>query len=220
MNVFMLDHDPLLAAKYHCDKHVVKMVVETAQMLSTAWHELDNGNYQPLPSNPKDDRLTPWIRLHCLPSSTGREQPPVSRKADAPGEQVSAWWMLHGQRVYARTHSQHPSALWVQSLGGNYAWAWRLGMGLANEYRRRFGRTHATEAVLWALEPVPYTLLDTAGEWSEAPPVMPEECKVQVKGYYDSVASYRNYYLTAKADLLHWTGQSPPPWTKGVKLTQ
>lgn len=37
MNIFVLDLDPSQAARYHCDKHVVKMIVETAQILSTAW---------------------------------------------------------------------------------------------------------------------------------------------------------------------------------------
>lgn len=36
MNIFFLDRDPVAAASYHCDKHVVKMIVETAQLLSTA----------------------------------------------------------------------------------------------------------------------------------------------------------------------------------------
>jgi hypothetical protein len=35
MNIFVLDQDPYKAAEYHCDKHVVKMVLETAQLLST-----------------------------------------------------------------------------------------------------------------------------------------------------------------------------------------
>jgi hypothetical protein len=36
MNIFALDADPVLAAQYHCDRHVIKMVLETAQMLSSA----------------------------------------------------------------------------------------------------------------------------------------------------------------------------------------
>lgn len=36
MNIFVLDRDPMVAARYHCDKHVPKMVLETAQMLCTA----------------------------------------------------------------------------------------------------------------------------------------------------------------------------------------
>ena len=34
MNIFYLHHDPAVAAQAQCDKHVVKMVLETAQMLS------------------------------------------------------------------------------------------------------------------------------------------------------------------------------------------
>lgn len=35
MNIFVLSRDPVLAAQYMCDKHVVKMIVESAQILCT-----------------------------------------------------------------------------------------------------------------------------------------------------------------------------------------
>ena len=35
MNIFVLDIDPVVAAQSQCDKHVVKMPLECAQMLST-----------------------------------------------------------------------------------------------------------------------------------------------------------------------------------------
>jgi len=38
MNIFFLDYDPKKAAIYHCDRHVVKMITETSQMLSTVHH--------------------------------------------------------------------------------------------------------------------------------------------------------------------------------------
>ena len=41
MNIFFLSYDPAQAARDHCDKHVVKMILESAQMLSTAHHVLD-----------------------------------------------------------------------------------------------------------------------------------------------------------------------------------
>ena len=37
MNIFHLHKEPKICAEYHCDKHVVKMILETAQMLSTAY---------------------------------------------------------------------------------------------------------------------------------------------------------------------------------------
>ena len=36
MNIFFLDWNPKNAAKYHCDKHVVKMILECAQLLYCA----------------------------------------------------------------------------------------------------------------------------------------------------------------------------------------
>lgn len=42
MNIFFLSLIPTLAAKYHCDKHVVKMVLEAVQILYTAhWIKRD-----------------------------------------------------------------------------------------------------------------------------------------------------------------------------------
>lgn len=35
MNIFVLDSSPEMAAAYHCDKHVIKMTLESAQILCT-----------------------------------------------------------------------------------------------------------------------------------------------------------------------------------------
>ncbi len=40
MNIFVLDQDPRAAAKMSCDKHVVRMIMETAQMLCTVARSL------------------------------------------------------------------------------------------------------------------------------------------------------------------------------------
>lgn len=41
MNIFYLDQNPKTCAHMHCDKHVVKMILEYAQLMSTAHHILD-----------------------------------------------------------------------------------------------------------------------------------------------------------------------------------
>lgn len=41
MNIFFLSNEPSECAKQHCDKHVVKMILESAQLLSNAHHMLD-----------------------------------------------------------------------------------------------------------------------------------------------------------------------------------
>ena len=41
MNVFVLSECPIESAEMMCDKHIPKMIVEAAQMLSTAHRMLD-----------------------------------------------------------------------------------------------------------------------------------------------------------------------------------
>lgn len=133
VNVFMLDLDPVLAARYHCDKHVVKMILETAQLLSTAWHVLDNAWYMPLAEDEADDPVTPWLVNVVRPAHTAATAP-LKPEPVPPGESSHSHWELHGQRIYNKTHEHHPSAVWVRELGGNYRWLWRLGMALCAEY--------------------------------------------------------------------------------------
>ena len=40
MNIFVVHEDPKVAATMLCDKHVVKMILETAQMLCTVAHSI------------------------------------------------------------------------------------------------------------------------------------------------------------------------------------
>jgi hypothetical protein len=47
MNIFVLDQDPIKASKFLCDKHCVKMVLETSQILCTIRHKLCDT--QPIP---------------------------------------------------------------------------------------------------------------------------------------------------------------------------
>lgn len=63
MNIFYLDSDPEIAASYLCDKHVVKMIVESAQMLCTAHRELDDADYDWLyKSTHKNHPSAKWVR--------------------------------------------------------------------------------------------------------------------------------------------------------------
>src|SRR5512133_2759183 len=98
VNVFYLDHDPAVAARYHVDRHVLKMIIETAQLLSTAWHVLAPEMVE-----------TDWRFI---------EDPDVLPE----GELKSIWTTLAGQRIYRLTHEHHPSADWARATGGNYRW--------------------------------------------------------------------------------------------------
>ena len=60
MNIFVLDRNPVVAAQMQCDRHVVKMVLESAQMLSTAVNLLGGkGRYK---SNHVNHPCSKWAR--------------------------------------------------------------------------------------------------------------------------------------------------------------
>ena len=61
MNLFYLDRNPHTAARMQCDRHVVKMILETAQMLSTAHIELD-GIQVAYKATHKNHPSTVWVR--------------------------------------------------------------------------------------------------------------------------------------------------------------
>ena len=66
MNIFYLDKNPRDAAQMMCDKHVVKMILESAQMLSTAHRVLDGdeyaNNYGLYKMAHKNHPSTIWVR--------------------------------------------------------------------------------------------------------------------------------------------------------------
>lgn len=60
MNIFFLDFDTKKCAEYHCDKHVVKMILETAQLLcSTHWVI---GSEAPYKLSHKNHPCSIWVR--------------------------------------------------------------------------------------------------------------------------------------------------------------
>ena len=55
MNIFVLDSNPVQAARDQCNKHVVKMILESAQVLCTALH-LNGVDLTHLPYKPTHTR--------------------------------------------------------------------------------------------------------------------------------------------------------------------
>jgi hypothetical protein len=60
MNIFYLDKDPKICAEMHVDKHCVKMILEYAQLLSTAHRVLDGTQ---LSRQSKTGRLQKYWKL-------------------------------------------------------------------------------------------------------------------------------------------------------------
>lgn len=63
MNLFYLDENPKLCAKYHCDKHVVKMILEYGQLLSGSYkfNNLVYDDKVKIPDKYKNHKLILWL---------------------------------------------------------------------------------------------------------------------------------------------------------------
>src|SRR6056300_26139 len=112
MNVFYLDRDPVTAAQMHCDKHVVKMIVEYAQLMSTAHRVLDGEHWYGRTTNGR--RISRFFH---------------------PDPDMNA-------QLYKASHMNHPSALWVRRSDRNYTWLYDMWTALCAEYTHRYGRIH------------------------------------------------------------------------------
>jgi len=175
MNIFYLNHNPELCAQDHVDKHVVKMILEYAQLLSTAHRVLD-GN------------------LIDGYSKTGRKQKRYVLSDD------------RDTLLYASTHINHPSAVWVRQSQLNYFWLYELFGWLCTEYTHRYGKHHATERLDSELAIPPKNI--PLGRFTEPTPAMPDAYKVPG----DSISSYRMYYIQDKARFANWKKRSVPQW--------
>jgi hypothetical protein len=79
VNIFVLDGDPSRCARFHCDSHVVKMILEGAQMLCTS----SDSHGTPVPYKPTHrnhpctlwagESLSNWKWLRMLTLALGRE---------------------------------------------------------------------------------------------------------------------------------------------------
>ena len=121
MNIFYLDPDPSTCAKMHLDKHVVKMIIEYAQLMSTAHRVLDGEQYTDKTANNRN--IKRWRMKDELSEHT----------------------------LYKASHVNHPSAIWVRQSKENYRWLYRMWFYLLQEYTYRYGKKHACEKLMSAL---------------------------------------------------------------------
>ena len=65
MNIFILDEDPKTCAQMHCDKHCVKMILETAQLLCGVHHIIESSVEIPYKLSHKNHPCSIWAR-ECI----------------------------------------------------------------------------------------------------------------------------------------------------------
>jgi len=194
MNIFILDLNILKAAQAHCDKHVVKMLLESIQLLYTAHWAL---------AFPELAETKSPIAL----SKLQKKYPPPSSLRNAPPAIASG-------QIMRPCHINHPCALWTRESLANYIWLCEFAIALAKEFELRYVHTHSCAIhASWLLQnPSPRLPKLPLTQFAIA---MDDVYKVSQTGQNpDPLLSYRNYYNTSKKErgLLKYTRRQPPDW--------
>lgn len=201
MNIFVLDQHPRIAAEMHCDKHVVKMILEYAQLLSAA-HRLIDGKSTVF--SYADGAKVKTKRFWLL----GDERVGVVQTPGGPRAQVL------NPICYAATHVNHPCAIWARANDENYRWLQQLLSHLMDEYTLRYNRAHATQKHAAFLMNTPVRI--KPGELSQFPQAMPVEYQVP----NDAIAAYQAFYVGSKSRFAKWTKRPAPDWFISAMATK
>ena len=150
MNIFYVDKDPVKAAEMMCDKHIIKMILESAQMLCTVKRVLDGTEYTDLTKNGR--KIKRW-------------------RLDNPNEEAI---------IYKAGWLKHPSTQWVMKSAYNYRWLYLHMMALNEQYKLRWQKDtdHVSIVKLGQLLSVPPKNAPINVKGTDATPAMPEHCKV------------------------------------------
>lgn len=165
MNIFVLDTDVKRCAEYHCDRHVVKMILESAQILCTALWSV--GVF-----NDSNTRLTPQE-----------------------GQSICLYrhrFSNYESRIYRATHVNHPCCGWARDLR-NWLWLRKLARALGEEYTYRYGKIHQSIQVINEL-PIPEIEVKIPEWWVLAMPEPYTNCDLVVESYREYYKSKKNKF--------------------------
>ena len=148
MNIFYLDKDPKVCAQMHVDKHCIKMILEYAQLLSTAHRILDG---------------TVSIGL----GKTGRKQTRYVLPDDRESVLYSATHLNHPSAVWCRQSAMNYHWLYTLLVECCKEYTYRYGKVHKCESSGLVNRLQTTP-----------TNINGTKDFTEPTPAMPEDVKV------------------------------------------
>ena len=134
------------------------------------------------------------------------------RVIDSPDNEGFERTAVDHERLYKKTHQNHPCAVWVRGRASSYSWAYSHLQGLLDEYQYRYGRKHKirVDGLEELLRALPHHMEDTGAPLSlhDAPVCMPDEFKLSP--YHPEgiclQSSYQNYLSNGKSYTLYGEG--------------
>ena len=191
MNIFYLNNDPKICAEMHLDKHVVKMILEYAQLLSTAHRVLDG---------------TVSTRL----SKSGRKQQYYPLAGERDNFLYSATHVNHPSAVWVRYSYENYEWLYKLFIA--------LLNEYTHRYGRIHATARLIDALYTPPIHIPKGIGFT--EPTPAMPNEVKVLREVATDRYeiDSIESYHKYYIHNKVHIAKWTKREIPLWySEGIK---
>ena len=184
MNLFLISPNARRAARRHCDKHVVKMILEATQMLYAAWGDI---------RAPCPEGLEPYRRTHY--------NHPITKwvRADSKHYQFTCEFALHLCDEYTRRYGKiHACRARIERLQTKCP---SFGPCLLCAPNGPNGPNGPKIA---------HTGLPRGIRWF--PLAMPEHCFVRdQEGTLDAVRSYKRYYMHKRTQMtMKWNRKDTP----------
>lgn len=187
MNIFILDENPVLAAQYHCDKHIVKMATEYAQILSTAHWKMksqitldpafSSALYKPTHVN---HPCVEWAAAH------NQNYLWLWDLYDAVGNE---YWKRYGKQHKALVDKNRSAVLLNVPSAAHGFYGFNINDFVVNADRRhRYWNT--PPALCVGNSPIIYTM----------------------QGVQDTATTYREYYIREKLRFARWNHGPMPEW--------
>lgn len=179
MNIFVLDTDVKLCAKYHCDKHLVKMITEHNQILGSIAHSLRG-----VKSKKDITSEYVWKNFQKFPRVNQHQEP----------------------FPYGIGYKNHPCTKWAASSLSNYNWLCRLTDEMCKEYTNRYQKVHVGERICdWYFQNPPPNLPNI--QMTPFVQAMPEELKIPndaVSAYRNYYMKHKSKFAKWKNGPPEW----------------
>lgn len=184
MNIFFLDYEPKVCARFHCDQNIVSQCKEYCQLLSTAHRVLDG--YP--------------VRVTSVKELNGYYKPKKTFTTylfEDPED--------YRQNIMKSTHENTPVARWVMRSDANYYWLLSLWYHTLIEFEDRFHKPHKSFEHWRELSVAPLRIPFTKGITNPVltmPDTYKQSCPIE---------AYRDYYRFDKP-WASWRKSKIPSW--------
>lgn len=109
---------------------------------------------------------------------------------------------------YKRTHYNHPCSIWARATEANWEWTIKHGLGLCEEYTRRYKKHHKARLAIETCAGLLDVLFFDSRGLLPFVQCIPDQYKRN-----NPVEAYRDYYKAEKMSFARYRYSERPQWT-------